>query len=146
MILRFMGIGFFLSMIVLGYGWGRVLLPQLLARTVLVFLGTVVCLAAARKSVDLFVSVPPTAPSADPDVDLQEQQPSTGDPGMDSTAGESDGETGGSQDPSAGESTGEETVPDSPEESTSQDLEDDAEVEELAEMVSQTMAEDEGSG
>ena len=143
MILKFMGIALLFSLVVLGVGWGRVLLPQLVARTVLVFLGTVVCLVAARKSVDVFVSTPPTASAVDADVDLGD--PESGEQGVESTPASSQEDSGDGGEPPTEEPAGEQTA-DSREESTPEDLGDDAEVEELAEMVSQTMAEDEGSG
>lgn len=141
MLLKFIATGLLLSFVVFVSGWGRVLLPRLVVRSVLVLLGTVVSLVAARKSVELFVHSTGSA-MVNPDVNLQ-----TGEARSDAEAQPQQDARDESESAAPGEETEAgapgESSPESAGESTPDDLDEDAEVQELAEMVSQTMAEDE---
>lgn len=50
--------GLLLGTIVLVVGWGRVLLPQLIIRSLLVSLGSITALVASQKAIDVFVLTP----------------------------------------------------------------------------------------
>jgi hypothetical protein len=121
-------VGFFLAVIVFVAGYGRVLLVELLLRCLLVAVGTTLTIVGANEAITLLVESQggdssSTKQVEDVDFSETEQNEAT-----------SDDEDVGSE---GGSSTQETDVVD-----TDTDLEDEAEIEELAEMVSDTMNED----
>lgn len=109
-------------------GYGQVLLYNLILRSLLVALGTTLTIIAARKATSVFIS-PPTSNIESPpelgEVDLENPSEEPGEAGS-----ESKGETG-VETPEAG-----------PSEEASSEIDDDADIGKLADMVSETMKEE----
>jgi len=121
-------LGVVLGAIVFAVGYGRVLLFRLFLRSILVCLGTVLTVIAARKSINVFVQSSDTGVSQQaPDVNLGS---------IDANEEESEQESAEEFDPS--------DLPDSPEEVSEfeDELDDESDIEDLANMVSDTMKED----
>lgn len=125
-------VSFLLGMLVLAVGYGRVLFYHLILRVLLVMVGTTLTIVAARKAVDAFLSTGSEGLSAPQvkEVDLGDLEGSD-----ETTTGEAS--TGSDASPEPNEaSEGSEITP---------DIDDEEDIEELADMVSETMKEDEGT-
>lgn len=116
-------VGCIFSALVFGVGYGRVLLTTLILRTILVLIGTILTIVAAKKAVDVFVRG--TAGDTEVgDLDLENMK-------------DEEAESSESEDV---ESDIDLDVPEEPE--NTPDVEDESDVEELADMVSETMTDD----
>lgn len=125
-----MSVGLFLGIIVGLVGYGRVLPVYLVVRVLLVVLGTTLTIVGATKIVNLLVGeqqMGTTSPQVK-EVDLGNLE-NVGNEGQKT-------ETEGTGDFEGSEGTTDDTDP-------ATDLEEDAEIEELADMVSETMKDEE---
>lgn len=121
-------LSFLLGVLVFAVGYGRVLFYHLILRVLLVMVGTTLTIVAARKAVGTVLSTGSeghTAPQVkEVDLgDLEERESTTGEAATGAEASSGPGQA----------SEGSEITP---------DLEDEDDIEELADMVSETMKED----
>lgn len=123
-------VGVILGSLVFAVGYGQVLLYNLVLRSLLVTIGSALTIVAARKATKVFIKRPTSSIEEPPElgeVDINE-------PG-DSGTGDSEI----TEDEDGGEEFGES----SPEEQAEEQLDDDADIGQLADMVSETMKEEE---
>jgi len=122
-----LSVGLLLGIIVGLVGYGRVLPVYLAVRVLLVFLGTTVTIVGAERTVNLL---------------MDEQQAGTTSPQVKEVdLGNLDSLEDQEESEGAGDSVSDEGFPD--ESDTATELEEDAEIEELADMVSETMKDEE---
>lgn len=125
-------VGLILGGVVFLAGFGRVLLFNLLLRSLLVTVGSALTIIAARKATKVFITRPSSSIDEPPelgevDIEQPEGEESEGDVNPDDEEG----------------SLADELEDSSPEQQAQDQLDDDADIGELADMVSDTMQQDE---
>lgn len=124
-------VGVILGGLVFLVGFGQVLVYNLVLRSLLVTIGSALTIIAARKATKVFISRPTSSIEEPPELgEVEIEEP-----------GGSESEEDASTDEE--ESPSDELSDSSPEEEAQEQLDDDADIGQLADMVSETMKEDE---